>query len=205
MLHFVLATSPATGRRQSGYTLLEILVATGIATLVTLAGLSLTKVGADSATMIASTQRSDSEIERALRLASDRVKSASASATQIVAGTSHDVLTLQVVAPTDFSDTPEVGYWDTANQFQTNWSCDFLVVGTDLVHRVRNAVGTVVHDTTICTNVKARTVAGVVTEKAFSVATADDLVTLSIRVESELSGSKLIERQETTSIRQLNP
>lgn len=191
--------------RQGGYTLLEIMVATGIATVVTLAGLALTKVGADSAAMLASTQRSDGEMERALRQASDRLKSASIAATSITEGTQHDVLSLQVIDPTDTSTTPAVGYWDTSNQFQPNWSGQYRVDGTDLIHRVLNASGTVIQDTVICTHVEPRVSSGVITEKAFQVTRSGELVTLSLHVEWVLKDGKMLERSEWTSVRQQNP
>lgn len=198
--------SEREGARQAGFTLLEVTFAAGLAVLVTLVGISLSTVGTDSLDLLTRSQTLDQGLKRALDRVSQDLLAASLETTVIDSSdANHDRVSFQMVDSDDLSGTPSFGLRDSDEVFRAGWSGEYRVESGSLVLRVFDEQDTVVEDRVLCANVDLAFDDGSGVTKGFAVGRVGELVTVTLRLNSVLRDQSDFRRQETTSVRQVNP
>ncbi len=182
--------------RESGFSLLEVTIATALLTVLVSAAMLMSQTSASALRQSTIGHKSQYQLKRAIRCLADDIACAGVSRTQIIPGIQSDQLELQVVDRNNVGNNPAWGYYDSNDVFQDDWYALYSVVNGVLVVSSMDSNDTQVGDSRVlCCNLET-------TLKSFEVSRLNKMVTVTVRVREELDGAEPIVRQQGTTLLQ---
>ncbi len=189
--------------KTSGFTIIELVIAVAVFALI-LVGVGTLFQGTSEATdYLTRSTEMDRSIQQALHEMTQDLKSAPMSMTTIDStDPDHDSVVVQIPNP-DALDVSDWGYYDEFNVFRTDWACQYLVDGSDLVRRrLDGSFGAVGPDQLICSGVDTTFDSGSGPERGFEIAPVGSLLNFSLRIVETTSDGTVYRRSAITTILQ---
>ena len=177
-------------REQSGFTMVEVLIAAAICVVILVTVMTLTVSTRDAYETVSEDTDANFSLRQALNRISDDLRQSSTSIIEITEGFEQDRIDVQVPISAEGSTVN----WGAAGAVGLH--INFVVEDGVLVRRVVDGIGTVMRTD----EVLARNVDGLfMGDKGFRVTEEDGLYTISIRVRAN-RGERVWRRTETTSV-----